>query len=115
MAVTAHRCAANTVAEWSVQSGVDRADPYAAVGLHALVRDPQGRERRVPAFWRGGDRWSFRYASPLRGVHTWRTQCSDIADWVLILERPGARAVRRRHRPSPSFGPERIDARCAPG
>ena len=68
------------VAEWSVESGVDRLDPYAEIDLSALVRDPQGRERRVPAFWRGGDRWSFRYASPLPGVHTWRTQGSDTAD-----------------------------------
>ena len=78
--MTRHPCAANTVAEWSVQAGVERADPYAEIDLHALVRDPHGRERRVPAFWRGGDRWSFRYASPLPGVHIYRTRCSDASD-----------------------------------
>ena len=63
-----------------MQAGVERADPYAEIDLHALVRDPHGRERRVPAFWRGGDRWSFRYASPLPGVHIYRTRCSDASD-----------------------------------
>ena len=78
--MTRQRCAANTVAEWSVQAGVDRADPYAQIDLHAVVRDPLGRERRIPAFWRGGDRWSLRYASPVPGVHTYRTHCSDASD-----------------------------------
>ena len=55
-------CAANAVAEWSVRSAAPRADPYAEIGLHAVVRDPHGGQRRIPAFWRGGDRWSFRHS-----------------------------------------------------
>ncbi len=87
-----HRCAANTVAEWSVRSAAPRTDPYAEIDLHAVVRDPRGGERRIPAFWRGGDRWSFRYASPLTGTHTYRTRCNDASDTGLH-DRQGEVAV----------------------
>ena len=78
--MTRHRCAANTVVEWSLQADVDRADPYGEIDLYAVVSDPNGRERRISAFWHGGDRWSFRYASPVQGVHKYRTRCSDASD-----------------------------------
>ncbi len=70
----------NTVVEWSLSSSVKRTDPYAEVELHALVSDPQGREFRVPAFWRGGNRWSFRYASSVEGIHAWVTHANDTTD-----------------------------------
>ncbi len=55
MAVTRQRCAANAVAEWSVQSGVDRADPCAEVDRYAPVRagarsaGPRAPHARLPA------------------------------------------------------------------
>ncbi|MBM3860702.1 MAG: DUF5060 domain-containing protein [Verrucomicrobia bacterium] len=42
-----------------------------------------GRLLRVPAFWAGGKTWRVRYASPLPGKHTFRTECSDTANATL--------------------------------
>jgi hypothetical protein len=56
------------------------ADPFNQVSLDALVTDPAGVVRRVPAFWAGGKTWKIRYASPLAGTHTFRTECSHSAD-----------------------------------
>jgi len=56
------------------------ADPFNQVTLDALLTDPAGVVRRVPAFWAGGKTWKFRYASPLAGTHTFRTECNHAAD-----------------------------------
>jgi hypothetical protein len=55
-------------------------DPFNQVVLDAIFTDPAGREFRVPAFWAGGKLWKVRYASPLAGRHTFRTECSRPAD-----------------------------------
>ena len=51
------------------------ADPFNAVTLDAIFVDPQGKEFRVPAFWAGGNVWKVRYASPVLGVHRFRSEC----------------------------------------
>jgi len=48
-----------------------------ASGLFSIVTDPQGTQKTVPAFWAGGEDWKVRYASPILGTHSYRTQCSD--------------------------------------
>jgi hypothetical protein len=50
------------------------------VTLDALFVDPSGKDLRVPAFWAGGNLWKVRYASPLVGRHTFRTECGDTGD-----------------------------------
>ncbi len=55
-------------------------DPFNDITLDVTFTDPTGAERKVPAFWDGGNRWKVRYASPLPGQHRWRTICSDSAD-----------------------------------
>jgi hypothetical protein len=56
------------------------ADPFNQLTFDALCTDPAGTVRRVPAFWAGGQTWKVRYASPLAGTHTFRTECSATGD-----------------------------------
>ncbi|MBM3497905.1 MAG: DUF4038 domain-containing protein, partial [Armatimonadetes bacterium] len=67
----------NLVAEVALTSAKAYANPFTDVTLDAVVTPPAGPPLRVPAFWAGGDRWCFRYASPAPGRHAWRTECSD--------------------------------------
>ena len=67
----------NCVGEWSYSSGMKYRDPFNEVTLDLLVTDPQGRERRVPAFWAGEQTWRVRYAAADVGLHRYRTVCSD--------------------------------------
>jgi len=75
LAVAAHR-----VAEWSLTSARDRADPFNELELDAFIRDASGQELRLPAFWAGGRTWRFRFSSATPGELTYRTVCSDAAD-----------------------------------
>ncbi len=68
---------ANCVTEVALVSETAYANPFVEITLDALVTGPDGRTLKVPAFWAGGNRWCFRYASDQVGRHTWRTECSD--------------------------------------
>ena len=63
--------------EWSYRAGVTLEDPFAQLSVAAVVTTPSGGERRVPAFWRGEDRWTVRYSSYEVGVHHFRMEASD--------------------------------------
>jgi hypothetical protein len=67
----------NNMTEWSFRSTKDYADPFNEVELDLLVTDPEGQERRIPAFWAGEQEWQVRYASSRPGLHHYRTVCSD--------------------------------------
>ena len=56
------------------------ADPFNQVVLDVTFTDPDGKTFRVPAFWAGANRWKVRYASPLAGGHSYRTECSVATD-----------------------------------
>jgi Protein of unknown function (DUF4038)/Domain of unknown function (DUF5060) len=71
---------ANVPAEIAFTSTRLYADPFNEVSLNVVFTDPQGRELRVPAFWAGGKIWKVRYASPIVGLHKYRTECSAAAD-----------------------------------
>src|SRR5262245_45262763 len=77
---TERKTEANVVAELSFTSQRPHSDPFNEITLDALVTDPAGTVRKVPAFWDGGARWKVRYASPVVGKHRWRTVCNDAAD-----------------------------------
>ena len=77
------RVEANRVAEWSFTSEKTYRDPFNEVNLVVVFRTPSGGELRVPAFWAGGHTWKVRYSSPLVGVHTFATECSDPANGKL--------------------------------
>ena len=71
---------ANVMVELAFTSGAEHADPFNTITLDAVVTDPSGNERRVPAFWAGGNGWKLRYSSSVVGAHTFRTECSDASD-----------------------------------
>ena len=67
----------NLVTEWTYTAGRPYGDPSRDVELDVLITDPEGSERRVPAFWAGEHTWGVRFASHVVGVHRFRTVCSD--------------------------------------
>ena len=84
LAVTAKepglRTEANVMVELTFRASRGYADPFNEVTLDVTFVDPRGRELRVPGFWAGGDVWKARYASPLVGTHTFRSECSEARD-----------------------------------
>ena len=71
---------ANMVIEITFNSQKQYANPFTDVGLDTLFTDPVGMQKKVPAFWAGGDTWKVRYASPLEGAHHYQTVCSNTND-----------------------------------
>ena len=59
--------------EWAYTSGRIFAEPFDEVELDVLVTEPDGAERRVPAFWAGDQSWRVRYAPRVPGRHRYRT------------------------------------------
>jgi len=70
----------NSMIEWSFTAGKEYGDPFNEIELDVVFTDPDGEERKVPAFWGGGQTWKVRYASPGVGTHRWRSVCSDTSD-----------------------------------
>ncbi len=66
--------------EVAFKSQRTHAYPFVDVTLDVEFKDPAGTTKRVPAFWAGGDIWRVRYASPIVGVHRYRSICSDPND-----------------------------------
>jgi hypothetical protein len=66
--------------EWSLNSAKSYGNPFSDVDVDAIVRDPDGIELRIPAFWAGAQTWRVRYAPAKLGTHTWRSVASDPAD-----------------------------------
>jgi len=71
---------ANRVVEISFQAEKSRSNPFLEVEVDVVFTDPKGTQKTVPAFWAGGEGWKVRYASPILGTHSYRTQCSDTED-----------------------------------
>ncbi|MBI3680667.1 MAG: DUF4038 domain-containing protein [Acidobacteria bacterium] len=69
--------------EWAFTSAKSYGNPFADVELDVIVRDPDGAESRVPAFWAGSQTWRVRYSPAKPGMHTWRTVSSDAANSAL--------------------------------
>jgi hypothetical protein len=67
----------NCPTEWAYSSGKGYQDPFHEVEVEVVFTDPDGEERRVPAFWAGENTWRVRYASPKVGRHRYRSVCSD--------------------------------------
>lgn len=70
----------NVVTEVSFEAQKQYGNPFMEVELDVLFTGPDGAQLRAPAFWAGGGTWKARYASPLVGVHRYRTECSDTTD-----------------------------------
>ena len=74
------RTEANVMVELTLRAKRSYADPFNEVTLDVTFIDPRGRELRVPGFWAGADVWKVRYASPVVGTHTFRSECSEARD-----------------------------------
>jgi hypothetical protein len=55
-------------------------NPYADVTVAATFIGPQGERIEREAFWRGGSRWTVRFAPTAAGEWHWRTICSSESD-----------------------------------
>ena len=71
---------ANCIAEITRISEKTYQNPFFTVELDAIISRPNRAQVRVPAFWAGGNRWCFRYASSVPGVYTWKLDCSDTSN-----------------------------------
>lgn len=71
---------ANVMVELTLTAARSYADPFNDVTLDVIFIDPNGRELRVPTFWAGTNLWKVRYASPVLGVHHFRSESSDATD-----------------------------------
>jgi len=74
------RTQANVMVETDFGAERVYSDPFNQVTLDVIFTDPQGMDLRVPAFWAGSNVWKVRYASPVLGVHRFRTECSQSQD-----------------------------------
>ncbi|HVM46475.1 MAG TPA: DUF4038 domain-containing protein [Candidatus Acidoferrum sp.] len=74
------RTEANVPIELTFTASRTYADPFNDIALDVTFIDPRGRELRAPAFWAGGQTWKARYASPVPGTHTFRSEASDTRD-----------------------------------
>jgi hypothetical protein len=71
---------ANVMTELTFTAARSYKNPFNDVALDVIFTDPNGKEFRVPAFWAGGAVWKARYASPLVGVHRFRSESTDATD-----------------------------------
>ena len=79
-AETSAKTQANVMTELSFDAKNAHADPFNEVTLDVVFTDPAGHAMKVPAFWDGKNLWKVRYASPIVGKHTFRSECSDASD-----------------------------------
>ena len=66
--------------EWSFTSAKSYGNPFQDVDVDVIVRDPDGVELQVPAYWAGSGTWRVRYSPAKPGAHTWRSVSTDAAN-----------------------------------
>jgi hypothetical protein len=62
--------------EWSVESSKKYSDPFNDVNVDVIF-SRSGQSWRVPMFWRGGERWTVRFAPPVPGDYSYRLESTD--------------------------------------
>src|SRR5579872_7380997 len=67
---------ANRVFEWTFESRKSYADPFNDVDVD-VVFTKGNQSWRVPTFWRGGQRWTVRFAPPAPGEYLYRLESTD--------------------------------------
>lgn len=99
----------NCMTEWSYASTKTYAEPANEVELDVVFVGPDGKEKRVPAFWAGGNVWRVRYATPELGRHRYRTECTD-PDNADLHDREGEVEIRpyQGNNPLLKHGPLRV-------
>ena len=71
-------CAAmqRQVLEWGLEAERDHANPFVDIELGVVISHKDGQSWRVPAFWDGARKWRVRFAPPLTGAYTWKSEYS---------------------------------------
>lgn len=64
------------VVEWTVDSRKAYADPFNDVDVDVVFNRGE-KSWRVPMFWRGGSRWTVRFAPPSPGKYTYHLESTD--------------------------------------
>lgn len=64
------------IIEWTVESRKTYADPFNDLDVDVIFRKG-GMSWRVPAFWRGGQKWTVRFAPPVAGDYSLRLESTD--------------------------------------
>jgi len=67
------------MAEWTIESKKEYADPFNDVEVD-VVFNRDGQSWRVPAFWRGGNKWTVRFAPPVPGEYGYHYESTDPAN-----------------------------------
>jgi hypothetical protein len=67
------------VYETTFTSAKEYDNPFMDVQVDAVFRNGD-RKWIVPAFWAGRDKWTVRFAPPVRGDYTFQVRCSDVAN-----------------------------------
>src|SRR5262245_58754346 len=62
--------------EWTIESRKAYADPFDDVDIDVIF-ERDGQSWRVPTFWRGGSRWTVRFAPPSPGTYTYHLESTD--------------------------------------
>ena len=101
----------NRLFERTFQSQKTYADPFNDVDVD-VVFTGAGKSWRVPTFWRGGNRWTVRFAPPAPGEYEYRLESTDSAnpdlnghqDHVNISAYSGTNALLRHG--MPQVGPD---------
>src|SRR5512141_346919 len=70
----------NVAGEWSYTAARQSANPFREIDLDVIFTHEGGQTWKVPAFWSGGQEWRVRFAPPLPGRYTFRTECSVPSD-----------------------------------
>src|ERR1700722_195213 len=71
--------AAERIVEWAIESKKIYADPFNDVDVDVIF-ERAGQRWRVPAFWRGGSRWTVRFAPPTAGRYRFHLESTDTAN-----------------------------------
>jgi len=65
--------------EWNIESRKTYDDPFSEVEVD-VVFTKAGESWRVPAFWRGGTRWTVRFAPPASGTYSYFVESTDLSN-----------------------------------
>jgi hypothetical protein len=68
--------ASERIVECTLESRKTYSDPFNDVDVDVIF-DGRGQRWTVPAFWRGGNRWTVRFAPPTPGDYTYRVKSTD--------------------------------------
>src|SRR3982074_1864911 len=69
----------NRAFEWTFESQKTYADPFNDLDVDVIF-SRGGESSRVPTFWRGGSKWTVRFAPPTPGEYTYRLESTNQSD-----------------------------------